>query len=656
MINAMDDKLTFKGLSKNEKPIILNELSSKKDSSLVASYYIALCLMDFDIDHPTIKAMHALEGSEGNLFVDYLLLKEKVISAGKEYIDRINYYTKLSPVIGALKELSNTLYEAKFLYADSLSVDLRALKDEKKAFELFKELYDLGHVGSALQLALLIYTEKSLKKHAPEIIEYLNYSYSHGAIYAAYLFYKIYSNGFYSIQKDSIKAEYWKKIFDEYKEENDLSDADTSLDINNDNEIIVEDDKPFDLVNEYHNAIKKNDNNVSLFNLLERIKHSYPLFYYSEYIRAYTRMGETDKARLYVPDFEKYLTRTVIKNHKDEIIKMYQDLYLFDRVKLLKENDELLSIDDARARAKDAEANKDIDSMIKYYNLCITLKDYNYYYKLFRLMEELKRFDEAIEYLKDGASLDNLMCTKTLGNMYLNGEIVKKDIAHAVDYLMSAYKKGDIESAFKLGYLLYEGKYVIENKPKGLELMRKAINSGYPDKNGDMSIVYFEEGNTKDAINYLEKKVSKYRMESPSSKLGEYYFNNKEYTKAKDYFLIASKYNNPSSLYHLGLIYKDGLLNTLDYQKAYDYFIKANMLGVTSDYEIGVCAYNLKKYEEAYKYLMQSSSADNPYGYYLLSELHYKKLIISHNIEDAKAYAKKAIKAGYKPSIKINKD
>lgn len=657
-ITKMDDRLTFVGLSKTTKPLILEELSSKKDSYSVAAYYISLCLMDLDIDHPNIRAMHALEGYKGNLFVDYLILKDKVISAGKDLIDRVNYYSQLSPVIGALKELSPKLDEAKFLYADSLSVDMRALKDEKKAYILFKELYDRGHVGSAIQLALLIYLEKSLSKHRSEILEYLEFAYNHGTYYAAYLFYKIYSEGFKPIAKDLDKAAYWKKIFDEYKEENELSNNEIAVRQVKDVAPIVEDTiEEFDLFKEYEIAIKADDNYESLFILLEKIKDTEPLFYYSENIRTYIKKGQIDRARLYVPGFEKYLTRKVRENHKDEIIQMYKDMKLYDRVKILTEDEEGLTVDEIRLRAKEAEESNNVDMMLKYYKLLTTMKDYSYYYKLYKLMRDLNRNSDAIEYLSQGASLDNLACEKELGMLYLNGEIVKKDISEAVNYLMSAYKKGDIQSAFILGHLLYEGKYVEENREKGLELMNKALNAGYKDKNGDYAIHLFASLKEKEAISYLIDKVDRYHSENASVILGEYYFNNKHYSKAMDYFLVASKYNNPSSMFHLGIMYKDGLGHTPNVKKAYEYLEKASMLDYpNSEYHLGICAYLLKKYEEAYRLLKNAQSSEFPYAYYLLSEMNSHKLISSYSNEDAVNYAKLAQKYGYKSSIKSTRN
>lgn len=656
-IGKMDDKLTFVGLSKTTKPLILEELSSKKDSYSVAAYYISLCLMDLDIDHPNIKANHALEGFEGNLFVDYLILKDKVISAGKDLIDRVNYYSKLSPVVGALKQLSTKLDEAKFLYADSLSVDMRALKDEKKAYVLFKELYDRGHVGSAIQLALLIYTEKTLKKHREEIIDYLEFAYNHGTYYAAYLLYKIYNEGFKPFKIDKEKASYWKAIFDEYKEENELSNYEIAVrQIVSEEEPIV-DEEPFDIYKEYDIAIRADDNYASLFKLLEKIKETEPLFYYSENIRTYLKLNQIDKARLYVPGFEKYLSRKVIENHRDEIVQMYKGLKLYDRVKILLENDDNLTVDEIRELAKDAERENNADKMLKYYKLLITMKDYSYYYKLYKLMVDLSLYDDAIEFLKQGAALDNLACEKELAILYLNGQIVEKSIPDAINYLMSAYKKGDIQSAFILGHLLYEGKYVEENREKGLELMNKALNKGYPDKNGEYAICLFAEGKEREAISYLKEKANNYMSENASVILGEYYFNNKQYAKAKDYFAIASNYNNPSSMYHLGLIYKDGLNQNANVNKAYSYFQTASMLGYpNSEYELGVCAYLLKKYDEAYRYLKNSQSSENAYAYYLLSELHYRKLISNHSADDAMYYAKLAKTYGYKPSIKLNRN
>ena len=654
LIKKMDDALTLKGLSKNEKPMILSELSKEKDSSLVASYYISLCYMDFDIEHSNIKSVRSLEGAGGNVFTDYQILKNRLNSAGKELVERVNYYTLLSPVIGALKELSTTLNEAKFLYADSLSSDLRALRDIDKAYKLFSELYSIGHVSASLELGRLIYTESSLKSHHKEIISILEYAYNHGAYYAAYILYNIYLKGFYTIKPDSNLSTKWKALYDEYKETIEYIDSNVQI-VSQDtlDEEKNTEEEPFDLYKEYEIAIKANDNYESLFALLERIKDTEPLFYYSESIRTYIKLGQIDKALKYVPGFEKYLTPKVKENHKNEIIEIYKSLSLYDKVSALEDNPENLSLSEVREKAHEAEKNNDTSLMIKYYNLCILLKDYSYYYKLYSLMVKLNDYDKAIEYLKDGASLDNLICEKVLASHYLNGEIVKKDINEAVRLLMSAYKKGDLYSAFKLGYLLYEGKYVFQDKEKGLELMNKAINSGYNDKTGDYSLVYFSLEKEKEAISYLENKISEFESEDASIKLADYYFKNKRYFKAKEYYLIASKYNNPRAFYHLGLIYKDGLCKVVNAEKAYNYFINANMFDYSnSEYQIGVCAYLLKKYEESYRYLRDSLSLDNPYAYYILSELHYRRLIKGHNMDDAIAYAKVARKYGYAPSVR----
>ena len=83
--------------------------------------------------------------------------------------------------------------------------------------------------------------------------------------------------------------------------------------------------------------------------------------------------------------------------------------------------------------------------------------------------------------------------------------------------------------------------------------------------------------------------------------LGCYYLENGksqyDFLKAKDYFELSAKENNPTALFNLGYLYFCGLYFDVDISKAMKYFLKCSRIqnqkmNVNSLFDINNCVYN----------------------------------------------------------------
>lgn len=85
---------------------------------------------------------------------------------------------------------------------------------------------------------------------------------------------------------------------------------------------------------------------------------------------------------------------------------------------------------------------------------------------------------EGIKLLHESAAQFHTGSISILGFIYLNGFEVPQDIQKGLLFIQYAAYNGEETAQFQLGQLLYEGKFIAQNKELGLEWIQKAASQG----------------------------------------------------------------------------------------------------------------------------------------------------------------------------------
>ena len=133
------------------------------------------------------------------------------------------------------------------------------------------------------------------------------------------------------------------------------------------------------------------------------------------------------------------------------------------------------------------------------------------------------------------------------GMMYNNGEGVQKDPKEAFEWFQKASDAGDALAAFKVG-CYYNGQFpgvVPIDQGKYFEYSLVAAKAGYSLAQGEIGNVYFQQGNTDEAIKWWK---------------------------------LAAAQGYPNALYNLSVAYDDGKVVPKDKALTYSYFKLAKLV------------------------------------------------------------------------------
>ncbi|KAA0258386.1 DUF3808 domain-containing protein [Deferribacter autotrophicus] len=263
-------------------------------------------------------------------------------------------------------------------------------------------------------------------------------------------------------------------------------------------------------------------------------------------------------------------------------------------------------------------------------------------FKLGRLLVDEERYDEALSVFKSlENSKDNLIkitALKQIAAIYFD----KKDYKKSLEYFKKVLeiKKDDLQAYYFAGFLSealnkdddaidfykkaleIDSDYVqpkkrlsvIYTKRKDYDKAQKILDSiKVEDRDVDYyrlkAVIYYEQGKYKDAIGVLQKGLAAgYDDEDLLFDLVINYEKMKDYKNAEKYLRKILEYNpkNATALNFLGYMFAEHGIN-LD--EAYDLIKKA--LEIEPDNpayidSMGWVLYQMKRYEEAYKYLKRA--------------------------------------------------
>lgn len=233
---------------------------------------------------------------------------------------------------------------------------------------------------------------------------------------------------------------------------------------------------------------------------------------------------------------------------------------------------------------------KDIDKAKDFYKLAIDENSRDAYTRLgnIQIIENKteRHVKNGIEYLERAWTLGDKNAILSLGNIYLNGITVPKDLEKAKFYY-SAGIRSKIPEAF--GYMLHILVYMNTGLTVNYEEINKIAEEGSELGDGNSSKIMGYLYQNGYGIEKSEGKAEKYYLKAIEQGklidnlvywyLGNLYFygtkriQNNE--KALENYLVASEYY-PASAYEIGIIFENGYGVDVDLEKAKEYYKKAS--------------------------------------------------------------------------------
>jgi TPR repeat protein len=253
-----------------------------------------------------------------------------------------------------------------------------------------------------------------------------------------------------------------------------------------------------------------------------------------------------------------------------------------------------------------------------------------------------KNYVQAKKLYEECDATGNPIAAACLGNMYLDGIGVKKDIQRAIDYYLRSASKGDSEGMYKMGALLEKGTYKESDDPqvnmmKALECYKKAAASNHMEALTDLG--YIAEHGLHEAKQSFEEAVEFYTRAANQqypralNNLGILHFkgqvpgkhNNDR--KAFEYFTMASEQGYVKSFANIGICYEKGRGVPHDMMKARLHFELAAEMGDTDG-----------KYNLGYILLKTGSLHDSEEDYNRAANYFREVIAEDHYYSDAHYY------------------
>lgn len=195
----------------------------------------------------------------------------------------------------------------------------------------------------------------------------------------------------------------------------------------------------------------------------------------------------------------------------------------------------------------------DLENAIKYYTAAYDAGNSLAAYYLGRLYEKNKNALENnnvdyAQYYKIAAD-NGIVEAQTAYGLYL--EYIKGDAREAAKYYRMAIRNKDPKAMYLYGKHLYENR----NKAEGEKLLNQAAKMNYGDAYAALAYYYKKEGKTQRQILSLLKKGVELRSDKANLAMGNYFYEKKDYEKAKIHFERAISLGNISALNNLGQLY-----------------------------------------------------------------------------------------------------
>ena len=228
----------------------------------------------------------------------------------------------------------------------------------------------------------------------------------------------------------------------------------------------------------------------------------------------------------------------------------------------------------------------------------------------------LKDLPKAYELIRQAAEQGHAEALGGVGYFYAQGIKVPKDLAEAVAWFRKGAEKGGAKAQINLGQALAYGRGVAVDEAEGLQWIERAAAQGLP------HAIYVQ---------------------------GEFHFHGKfgraqDYGKALPLFLKAAEADDASAQNMLGVMFQDGLGMPIDLAQAEAWFRKAAEQGDAKAQSnlgqlLGPEGPDASKHVEALKWLMLANRTNEPVARNLLNQ------ILRHVPEAEKTEAQRQVAA-----------
>lgn len=261
----------------------------------------------------------------------------------------------------------------------------------------------------------------------------------------------------------------------------------------------------------------------------------------------------------------------------------------------------------------------DNDKAFQYYSNSISNGSRLAYYAIAEMYENGlgvgRSYDKALEYYNILASENNAQAINALGRMYYYGLGVSVDYGRAIDLFRRAKAQNNSAAIVNLAIAYEQGKGVNQSEFEAIDLYLEALDLGniqaaqnvskYVETNMKGGYIAYNLGKYYESVGNLTYALESFSASTirgyndSKTVLEQYAYieNNdiaqmylgllyqsgfgfdKDYTKAKELYLMAIEQLNDSAYYHLGTLYEDGLGVEKDLQKAIEYYELAKQYG-----------------------------------------------------------------------------
>lgn len=296
---------------------------------------------------------------------------------------------------------------------------------------------------------------------------------------------------------------------------------------------------------------------------------------------------------------------------------------------------------------------EDRDKAFSLYKESIDEGNINLYYKLGKLYEDEGNIEEALLNYNKGHENGDINSTQRLGVIHLNGEGVKEDREKGLEYIKKAVQFGNSNSLFILGVALLN-----KDREKGEKYLIEAYRKG----SYQAASILAREG----IKNYLEKKeVNEIEILAYVNKaienglpIGTYYYGllnlygiamDKNYEMAFIHFIDAAEHECNEATLCIANMYKNGVFLARDieasirwYEKAVEKVSIIGILSLIEIYERGIGGKedHLKAFEGA----LFLRKIDIVEGNLKLISYYYKGIGVEASIDEGNKYINELLK------------
>ena len=405
--------------------------------------------------------------------------------------------------------------------------------------------------------------------------------------------------------------------------------------------------------------------------------------------KEYDKAEELFEGALNFGDKRAYFYLGQLYEHGYGVKKNLHSAYNFYTFAIAQGNEEAKAYRDVLKLPPDDEEQDDYDIMYKdELEILFANKDYKACFALGKKYEKEGNSLKAFKTFEKGADIGDVDCINKMGLYYFNGTVGETNYKNAFAYFSYAARRGKVDAMYNLAYCFEKGFGVEENITMAIYWYQTAADLGDEDARGKLNELKkkYPEGEMPDPTEPIEVKElievleddeilseeEELRLKALNGDfmalrdLFDIYLKNKDYEKAYETTSnIYEEMEDDIYAFFLGLLYYHGHYVEQDYDKAFEYFLKAS--GRQVKYRYGGPAFYLYRcYKNGYhveanpklafSFLKRAANYNFIGSYLFMAEAYEKGEGTKANLEEAITWYKKAAEEGNEKAIQRLKE